>query len=85
MAPQKTTQSAADRADARRHRAEISVRGASQLSANQLWQCESVLHALVPLAPTTAQRESLYARAERVEALAWDKALRHQVRRSALR
>jgi hypothetical protein len=79
MVPQKATQEAATRAEARRRRAETSVGGAFQLSPNQLWKCEAVLHALVPLAPTVARRVSLYARAERVEGLAWDKALRHQV------
>jgi hypothetical protein len=73
MVPQ--TQAAAERAEARRRRAETCVRATHHLSAEQLWKCQSVLHALVLLAPTVAQRASLYARAERVEGLAWDKAL----------
>jgi hypothetical protein len=79
VVPQKIAPAAAERAEARRRRVETCVRDAHHLSANQLWKCESVLHALVSLAPTVAQRASLYARAERVEGLAWDKALRHQV------
>ena len=79
MAPQKISQEAGERAEARRRRAETSLRGAPNMSANQLWKCESVLHAIVPLADTEDQRASLYARAERVEGLAWDKALSHQV------
>jgi hypothetical protein len=81
MVPQKT---AGDRAEARRRRAETSVRGASHMSANQLWKCASVLHAIAPLADTVEQRASLYARTERVEGLAWDKALRHRVRKPDL-
>jgi hypothetical protein len=79
MVPQKTAQEIADRVEARRRRAETSVRGAFHLSPNQLWKCEAVLHALVPFAPTAARRASLYARAERVEGLAWDKALRLRI------
>jgi hypothetical protein len=82
MVPQKTAQE--DRAEARRRRAETSVRGASHMSPNQLWKCESVLHAIAPLADTVEQRTALYARAERAEGLAWDKALRQQVVHSDL-
>ena len=79
MVPQKTAQGAGDRAEARRRRAETSVRRASHMSANQLWKCARVLHAIATLADTEEQRAALDDRAERAEGLAWDKALRHQV------
>jgi len=69
---------ACDRAAARMHRAETAVRGALHLSADQLWKCACVLHALATLVPTVEQRAAVEDRAARVEGLAWDKALRHQ-------
>ena len=77
--PLKTDQAAYDRAEARRRRAATSVRGASDMSANQLWKCASTLHAVAPLAYTREQRVDLDDRAERLAGLAWDKALRHQL------
>jgi len=68
-----------DRAEARRRRAETAVRGGPNLSANQLLKCARVLHALAALAPTEEQRAAVDDRAARVEGLAWDKALRHQI------
>ena len=53
--------------------------GAPHLSANQLLKRARVLHALAALAPTEEQRAAVNDRADRVEGLAWDKALRHQV------
>jgi hypothetical protein len=61
-----------DRAEARR-------RWAPHLSADQLWKCACVLHALATLVPTVEQRAAVNDRAERVEELAWDKALCHQI------
>ena len=54
------------------------------MSANQLWKCARVLHAIATLAHTVEQRAALDARAERAEGLAWDKALRHQVDHAGL-
>jgi hypothetical protein len=79
MVPQKTVQGTGDRAAARRCRAETSVRRASHMSADRLWKCARVLHAIATLAHTVEQRAALDARAERAAGLAWDKALRHQV------
>jgi hypothetical protein len=61
---------------ARRRRAAMSVRGASSMNVDQLWNCASALHAVTILAPTAVQREKLDARAERAEGMAWDEALR---------
>ena len=52
MVPQKPTLGAGDRAEARRRRAETCVWQASLLSANQLWKCARVLHAIATLADT---------------------------------
>jgi hypothetical protein len=79
MAPQKPAQGVGDRAAARRRRAETSVRGASHMSAHQLWKCAHVLHAMATLAYTMEQQATLEARAERLEGLAWDSALCHRV------
>jgi hypothetical protein len=79
MTPQKRAQGAGDRAAERRRRAETSVRRASDMSANQLWKCAHVLHAMATLAHTMEQQAALDARAERLEGLAWDRALCHQV------
>jgi hypothetical protein len=68
-----------DRAEARMHRAETAMRWAPHLSADQLWKCACVLHALATLVPTVEQRAAVEDRADRVEGLAWDKALRHQI------
>jgi hypothetical protein len=54
------------------------------MSAKELWKCGSALHAVAPLAYTIEQRAELDARAERVEGLAWDKALCHQLGRPDL-
>ena len=68
-----------DRAEAHRRRAETAVRGASHMNANQLLKCARALHALATLVPTVEQRAAVEDRAERVEGLAWDKALCHQI------
>jgi hypothetical protein len=69
---------------ARRRRAETSVRWASHMSANQLWKCAHVLQAIATLARTMEQQAALDARAERLEGLACDRALCHQVDRPDL-
>jgi len=68
-----------DRAEARRRRAETAMRWAPHLNADLLLKCARVLHALATLVPTEEQRAAVDDRADRVEGLAWDKALRHQV------
>ena len=70
-----------ERRAARRRRAAMSVPGAAGMNANQLWKCACALHAVTMLAHTVEQRAELEVRAERVEGLAWDKALRQQVNR----
>ena len=83
MVPQKPTLGAGDRAEARRRRAETCVWQASLLSANQPWKCARVLHAIATLAHTEEHRAALDARADRVEGLAWNKALRRATREAA--
>jgi len=61
------------------NRAETAVREASHMSANQLLKCARVLHALAALASTEEQRTVMEDHAARVEGMAWDKALRHQI------
>ena len=82
MVPQ-ITQWAGDRADGRRRRAETSVRRASHRSADQPWKRARILHAIATLANTQEHRAALDARADRVEGLAWDKALRRATREAA--
>ena len=84
MMPLKPAQAACDRAEARRRRAATAVRGASDMSANQLWKCASTLQTVAPLAYTREQRADLEARAERLAGLAWDMALRDQLLRRDL-
>ena len=49
------------------------------MNANQLLKCARVLHALAALASTEEQRTAIEDHAARVEGMAWDKALRHQI------
>jgi hypothetical protein len=74
---------ASARAAARRHRAARSVPGASRLNANQLWKCASALRALTTVC-SVEQRAEMMARADRVEGLGWDRALRRQLTRADL-
>jgi hypothetical protein len=82
--PLKSVQAACNRAEARWRRAATAVRRASDMNANQLWKCANTLHAVAPLAYTKEQGAELEDRAERLEGLAWDKALRHQLVRCDL-
>ena len=49
------------------------------MNANQLLKCARVLQALAALPSTEEQRAVMEDHAGRVEGLAWDKALRHQI------